>query len=379
MSDKTFNIFVVDDDALLRMVIVDQLQGQNYQIHEYENGDDCLAALDLIEPNLILLDIEMPGKSGLEVCKEIRAQGRDEIPVIFVSAHDDMETLMSGFHVGANDFVVKNTSKDVLLSKVQLSLESEVAKHRLKAQLSDANKAAMTAMFSLGETGIVMQFLRQCFYCHSLNQLADVLLETLEQFSLNGLVQLAGQYETVNFSSVSQGSTPLEQSILNYASKLGRVHQSGQRLVLNYPSVTLLLTDLDLDDEEMIGRLRDHWALIAEAASIRVDVINLKQKQLMDIQVRIDSVSYLAEDLTEIETQIYSSNAQMEEFLDNFQCLIEQLMVSLHLTDDQENSLRKVIDQLFERFKGHFENHSVLLRGLNKVLERQKQLLEIES
>lgn len=378
MNNKIFTIFVVDDDALLRTITVDQLQGRDYQIYEFDNGEDCLAALDK-QPNLILLDVEMPGKSGLEICKEIRDEGLDDIQIIFVSAHDDLETLMSGFRVGANDFVVKNTDQEILLNKVELALQSEASKQRLKAQLSDAQQAAFTAMFSLGETGIVMQFFRSCFHCDSLTQLANLLGETLAQFSLNGLTRLSGDFETVDFSSVSEGSTPLEQSILSYAAKLGRVHQNGQRLVLNYPNVTLLLTDLDLEDDDLIGRLRDHWALIAEATSIRVDVINIKQKQLHDMQIRIESAGYLAEDLAAIEMQIYATNSQLEVFIEQFHCTIEQLMVSLHLTDTQENSLRDMIDQLFERFKGHFENHSLLLRGLTKILDRQKQLLDTHS
>jgi len=127
MPEKPFCIFVVDDDALLRLVITDQLQGHGYQLHEFANGEECLAAMDLA-PNLILLDIEMPGLSGIEVCRQIRADGNDDVQVMFVSAHDDLEILLTAFDAGGNDFIPKNAKKRRASAQGRFGHRSRAAK-----------------------------------------------------------------------------------------------------------------------------------------------------------------------------------------------------------------------------------------------------------
>jgi len=198
MPGTPFCIFVVDDDALLRMVIMDQLDGHGYDLHEFDNGQACLAAMDL-KPNLILLDIEMPGQNGLDVCREIRANDYDDVQVMFVSAHEDLETLLAAFDAGGNDFIPKSAKKDVLQRKVAIAIEAEQQKKQLRQQLSYAQKTAFTAMSSLGETGLVLQFLRSAFQCLSLAELGKLLTDTLCQFGINGLVRLKDAYGEADF------------------------------------------------------------------------------------------------------------------------------------------------------------------------------------
>jgi CheY-like chemotaxis protein len=374
MSDKAFCIFVVDDDPLMRLVITDQLDGNDYEIREFENGADCLAALDS-EPDLILLDVEMPGMGGLEVCKTIREQGRDNVQIIFVTAHDDLETLMAAFEVGGNDFILKNAGEDVLLRKVVMALHSLETRKQLNQQLSYAQQAAFTAMYSLGETGIVLDFFRSCLHCASLTPLAELLGKTLQQFSVNGLIKLVGQYEEVDYSSTNRECTALEQSILSYVGKLGRLHQNGDRLVLNYPNITLLVTGLNLEDEDTLGRLRDHLAIIAETAGVRVEAINIEQQRLQQVHSRIDLAAQLAGSLAAIESQMYQNNSELESFTDQYLGSLDALMVSQNLTDSQENAFRQVLDQLIQRLQGYSESHARLFMRLGQVLDKQKALL----
>jgi len=376
MTENPFCIFVVDDDALLRMVILDQLDGHGYQIHEFGDGQSCLAAMDL-QPNLILLDIEMPGQSGLEVCREIRANDYDDVQVMFVSAHDDLETLLAAFDAGGNDFIPKSAKKDVLQRKVEIAIEAEQQKSEIKRQLSYAQKTAFTAMSSLGETGLVLQFLRSSFQCLSINQLGKLLSSTFHQFGVNGLVRLTDAYGEADFCA-EELCTALENSILTYVSKLGRISQSGDRLVLNYPHVTLLVMGLDVDDSDGIGRLRDHLAIIAEGAGVRIEAMNIEQLRLQQANARIQDVKELTNLLSEIESFQHATHMLLENLTEQHHNDMEGAFVHLGLTDSQELLLHDIVDRLTTQLTQLFENDSRLALRLNQIVDKQKQLLKTQ-
>ncbi|MCQ8127285.1 response regulator [Methylomonas rivi] len=376
MSDNPFRIFVVDDDNLQRMIVTDHLQGHDYRIHEFGGGAECLAAMDL-QPNLILLDIEMPGQSGLETCRALRAEGYDEVQVVFVSAHDDLETLMAAFEAGGNDFIPKNAAKDVLLRKVEIAIEAEEQKHQLQQQLSYAQKTAFTAMSSLGETGLVLQFLRSSFQCLNLRALGDLLIETMDQFGLHVLVKLSDAGEEHFFRSDTT-CTELEKSILGYAAKLGRISQTGDRLAMNYPNITLLATGLDTEDPELIGRLRDHLATIAEGVGVRIDAMAREQERLRQANARMAGIKELVDLIAEIETHQASNHSQLEKLIELHRLQMEEAFVFLALTDSQELQLHGIVDELVTQVEALFVKDNLLALRLSGIVDKQQQLLKSE-
>ncbi|OAI18377.1 response regulator receiver protein [Methylomonas koyamae] len=373
MTENPFCIFVVDDDTLLRLVIVDQLQGHNYRIHEFANGADCLAALDL-QPNLILLDIEMPGVSGIEVCRQIRAEGNDEVQVMFVSAHDDLEILLTAFDAGGNDFIPKNAKKEVLLRKVELAIETEQQKRNLRSQLDYARQTAFTAMSSLGETGAILHFLRTSFQCRTPEQLGRLIIETLPQYGANGLVKLADASGEHDFGPEPVCS-PLERSILTYVMKLGRIYQAGDRLVLNFPYVTLLVTGLDVNDPDAIGRLRDHLAILVEGASARMEAMVSEQQRRLQAKVRLESIRELNALLGEIEQNQQANHVQLVNLSEQHRSNMENAFVHLGLTDSQEFLLHGYVDELTTQLDQLFDKDNQLALRLHQILEKQNALL----
>lgn len=377
MPDRAFCIFVVDDDSLQRMIISDHLQGYDYRIHEFASSAECLEAMDL-QPNLILLDIEMPGQSGLETCRELRSQGYENVHVIFVSAHDDLDTLMGAFESGGNDFIPKNAAKDVLLRKVEIAIEAEEQKLMLRRQLSYAQKTAFTAMSSLGETGLVLHFLRSSFQCMDLEAVGRLVIDIMAQFDLQGLVKLSSGGEEHCFRSDST-CTELEKSILEYAAKLGRISQTGDRLVMNYPHITLLVTGLHVEDPELIGRLRDHLATIAEGVGVRITSMAMEQQRLKDANARMEQVKELVGLITEIEARQTQNHSQLEKLIEDHRLQMEEAFASLALTDNQELQLNYIVDNLVNQVETLFTSDNSLALKLNSIVEKQQKLLRVDA
>jgi DNA-binding response OmpR family regulator len=115
------NILVVEDDATMRRVLQDNLKFKGYQVRAAADGEEGLRlALDL-KPDLILLDIMLPKVNGYEICRRVREQGFD-MPIIMLTAKGQEEDIILGLNLGADDYVTKPFSVNVLLARVNAFL-----------------------------------------------------------------------------------------------------------------------------------------------------------------------------------------------------------------------------------------------------------------
>ena len=120
-------ILTVEDDAAIRRGIVDALTFAGYDIIEAANGiDGCRAAVSR-EYDLLLLDMVLPGKTGLDILREVR-NARPTLPVIILSARGEERDRVTGLKLGADDYVVKPFSVDELLARVEAVLRRSPAR-----------------------------------------------------------------------------------------------------------------------------------------------------------------------------------------------------------------------------------------------------------
>ena len=110
-------ILVVDDDSLLRRSLALQLEQAGYRAFTAASAEDALALVERDPPDLILLDVSLPGMDGLEALRRLKRDG--DIPVVFVTARRrDLDTIL-GLELGADDFITKPFNPDVLLARIR--------------------------------------------------------------------------------------------------------------------------------------------------------------------------------------------------------------------------------------------------------------------
>jgi len=113
-------ILIVDDDHTARDTLVAILEGEKYQIELAGSGNHALQILEKLQPDLILLDVMMPGMDGFEVCRRIRSTPKlAEVPIILLTALDDRGSLLRGIESGADDFLSKPVDRHELLARVR--------------------------------------------------------------------------------------------------------------------------------------------------------------------------------------------------------------------------------------------------------------------
>lgn len=132
------NILIVDDDSGALKLLKDILMDEGHVVRPFNNGDLALRSIAVEAPELILLDIRMPGMNGFEVCRRIKADERlKEIPVIFISAASDMEDKVKAFAEGGVDYITKPFQKEEVVARVKTHIALSHTVQRLKKIADD--------------------------------------------------------------------------------------------------------------------------------------------------------------------------------------------------------------------------------------------------
>jgi DNA-binding response OmpR family regulator len=119
------HILIVDDDALLRRSLAFNLEQAGYHTSTAATAEDALAQMSLDLPDLVLLDIGLPGMDGLDVLRHLRHQ--TDVPVIFLTARRRELDQVVGLELGADDYVTKPFDVDVLLARIKAVLRRAIA------------------------------------------------------------------------------------------------------------------------------------------------------------------------------------------------------------------------------------------------------------
>jgi CheY-like chemotaxis protein len=117
-------VLVVEDDPVTSKFVSNILGEAGYHIKSVANGLECLQSLDQVQPDIILMDINMPKLGGIETCRKIQSHsGHSSIPVVFVTACTDDATLEAAFNAGGRDYIRKPINRVEMLSRLRLMCE----------------------------------------------------------------------------------------------------------------------------------------------------------------------------------------------------------------------------------------------------------------
>lgn len=122
----TPKILIADDEDVLRMLIVETLEIEDYDLDEAQDGIEAYEKIMENDYDLILLDLMMPGKTGLEVCQLVRQAGKINTPIVMLTAKTQAEDRENAINAGVNHFFSKPFSPMQLLTFIQDILEGNI-------------------------------------------------------------------------------------------------------------------------------------------------------------------------------------------------------------------------------------------------------------
>ena len=110
-------IFVVDDETDIRGLVAINLSASGYRVKGFSSGSEALASLEHDDPDLIILDVVMPGPNGLEVARRIRQSS--QVPILMLTVRDELATKLAALDIGADDYLTKPIDFTELKEKIR--------------------------------------------------------------------------------------------------------------------------------------------------------------------------------------------------------------------------------------------------------------------
>jgi CheY-like chemotaxis protein len=368
-------VFVIDDDLIFLDVLSDILDDV-CQLETFSSVDACLTRLQEAKPDIFLLDIMMPVTDGYAFCCRLKDDfDTQDIPVLFVSSKGDNETLLLCYEAGGDDFIQKPLEPSVLFGKLAVANRMLAEKKALREQAGYAQETAMAAMVSMGELGVVLQFLSKSFICEGLQELAELIIESMAQYDLHAAVQLRLGGEQLTLSQDGQ-DIPLEASVLNLVKDSGRIFQFRSRCVFNFGRVTVLVNNMPLADADRCGRIRDNCAIVAEGADARLKAIEsdlLAQRRRIGIEAALPS---LYATLDGVQNNYRRNCFQLTQVMIDFEEKLGEIFNHLGLMERQEAELGKMTNEFMLRVVGTQDASIEIVGRLEGLAEDLKALLK---
>lgn len=157
---KINKILVVDDEHLIRWSLEQNLKKQGYEVITAGSGEDALRMAREQQPDLVLLDIQLPGISGIEVLEKVK-EFDDEIIVIMLTAHGGLETAVNAMRLGAHDYVSKPFNLDELTIIIRKALENSDLKREVARLRTETKKSAPNIIGASRQTKYLMEVLEK--------------------------------------------------------------------------------------------------------------------------------------------------------------------------------------------------------------------------
>jgi CheY-like chemotaxis protein len=339
MSNKG-KILIVDDEPF-NCEIMQEILESHYDLKIVNSGQDCLDSAPAWQPDVILLDISMPGMSGYEVCKQLKGNVKTkDIQITFVSALDTLADRLAGYEVGGDDYITKPFDSQELRKKVKVAFKNKALQRQLEKDADKARKAAISAINSTNEIGMMLQFISATFHCNDYESLAQLIVDTIGSFGYRSTVQIRAENSEVNKSS--EGTiNPLEVAVINRISQEDEHLDIGPRSIMNFQHVSVLVKGMPVNDEEECIRIKENMSVIAEGTEVRIGAIEARNA-LLGRAGLLEVMRHAQQTLSELNDQQSEHKQKMSAVLQQLQASIQEKLRASHFDSAQMDSLMKL-------------------------------------
>lgn len=358
-------ILVVDDDNISR-ALHRRILAKKFDVVTASSGPEALNLFDAMKPHLVLMDAEMPGMDGYETSAEIRR--RSNVPIIFVTGNTSIEEHLKAYDSGGTGLLTKPINAGILSRKVAIALERYNSAQRNEREKTEFQNMAMSFLSSTGQSGVLMSFMRSAIASPTYEHLVRALLDATQSLNLDCVIRVDHDSESTVLAYHGT-PTPLELSILNNSSRMGRIFQFKNRLVVNYDRVTIVVSNSPEDyASSEAGTVRDNVAILAETAQAMAENIDIRYVAALraeNMQLALSGAEQSLVKLRESQLQTLADvQILQQELIDG----VEKSYSWLGTTQTQEHEISQQMQSSVRKTLDRLQNNSSFEQPLEEVI-----------
>jgi CheY-like chemotaxis protein len=345
------SVLVVEDNPVMRLTIHLVLE-DTYEVLEAESGADCLMQVAQFVPDLILMDIEMPGMDGYQACQNLREDGYN-MPIVFVSTKGSVSERLRAFELGADDFVVKPFDGEILLHKVNRILAPHVKTSELALEKKTMQSMAMELLTINGEGKELIGFLIKHLNCQHYEDLAKSFVALIRGYGIDCLFEIR-HADGVTRQKIGDSISSLDESLLGGTEQqLGLFFYKG-RLLINSHTISLLIPNMP-EQQDLAVRLKDNLVTLINATESLVHSISIRREATLTTESLQVAALNAHETTAGLHSAYHQQQADTQILLHGLIEKVEKQYFSMGLTESQEarisNILRHEAGEILDLFR----------------------------
>ncbi len=324
------------------------------------------------QPSIILMERKLPDMDGYELCKQLKAKMMETpCAIIILTEADDMYDRMEGYQSGCSEFLSKPFQVEELLTKIQLSVQVHAIQTRLKTQTNESVQVAMNAMKLGSELGSILEFVEESALSSDYHSLGELVVSTVANFD----IQCSLLFKTFLGPQIvgCEPDSP-EEHVLAMCSDKKRFVDMGEKMIVNHHSVSLLVTNMPINDKTRYGELKDTLGIVINAIETRIKSLDTELKLVHERQGGVNEAIKCTQDtIGLINTEMAALTEEITQTTNELRLDVRDSCFSLDLNEEQEEMLLGKIDNSIANLENscaHMANVDLHLAEVTKSLTR---------
>lgn len=332
-------ILIVEDDTTSQLMLKTMLA--EHELTVVSNGETGIKKVQNGSPDLIILDIKLPGMDGYETCRQIRnLEQNHTIPILFLSGYSDLEDRLQAYGAGGNDYISKPFDINELLSKIAFYQSNTEKQNQVTQELNSSHKLLIELQTSAAKIQSISRFIQATLFCHDLDTLFKHFFKTSREIGVSCILKIDSEQGTEIRASDLEAST-LEREILELSRTARRIHTFGHdRAIFRWGRATLLT--------RKVGDMIDTLALFMDALEAGIKAVESETKLLSQVET-------LEAENNQVRSHVTTLFKQMNEELRN--AILSLGLVSA-LDIEDEDYLQALIDSFNQRIDSELQTLS---------------------
>lgn len=351
-------ILIVDDDEVLHILLQNTLA--RYETRSALSGEKAQALIAGFQPELIILDVNMPGVDGYETCKKIRETISDEeLPILFLSTNSQLEDKIRGYESGGNDYITKPFDIQILLKKIEQALAYRTQALSLRQKVAQSNDMIESAHNDADKLRAIASFSQNALFCGDIDALCEAFFEVAGRLGIKGILRIESN-DRIVIKSDNGMVSQIENDILALSRNLDQVFYFGKnRAVINWINTSFLVKNFNeewLDKLQMLMNTLEGGMTVIRAEQDFINAINTYTSKNYQLQLNVIAL--------------------FEGLVDDLKSQINAMGAATALSEMQENALIKAVDTRISKvdtlFRQGLQQEEDISKSINVLCEARK-------